>query len=144
MRYHPSPEQEGNIAAWVEHVREVVRRFGPNRRVIALQITNEVNISYSPDSSDGSYEGARDALVQGVIAASDEARRRGHSQLKIGFNWAYRQDPATEQSFWQGLRDRGGPAFVRPSSGSGSTPIPAPSSRRPRARAASATAWSTR
>jgi hypothetical protein len=113
VRYQPSDEQEGDIAAWVEHVREVVRRFGPNRLVIGLQITNEVNITFSGDSSDGGYEGARDALVQGVIAAKDEARRLGHDQLRIGFNWAYRTDPANETSFWQSLRDRGGPAFVR-------------------------------
>jgi hypothetical protein len=113
VRYQPSEAQEGDIAAWVEHVREVVRRFGPNRLVIGLQITNEVNIAFSRDSSDGAYEGARDALVQGVIAAKDEARRLGHDQLRIGFNWAYRTDPANETSFWQALRDRGGPAFVR-------------------------------
>jgi hypothetical protein len=112
VRYHPSPSQEGDIGAWTRHVREVVRRFGANPGVVALQITNEVNIGYSPDSSDGSYTGARDALVKGVIAAKDEVRRRGYGRLKIGFNWAYRQDPATEQSFWQGVRDRGGRAFV--------------------------------
>jgi hypothetical protein len=112
VRYHPSPEQEGDIAAWTEHVRQVIRRFGPNRRVIALQIANEVNITFSPDSSDGAYEGARDALVQGVLAAKDEVRRTGHRNLAIGFNWAYRTDPPNETSFWQSLRDKGGPAFV--------------------------------
>jgi hypothetical protein len=112
VRYHPSPEQEGDIAAWVEHVRQVVRRFGPIRRVVALQIANEVNITFSPDSSDGAYEGAREALVHGVIAAREEAARLGHRQLEIGFNWAYRTDPANETSFWQSLRDRGGAAFV--------------------------------
>ena len=94
-------------------MREVVRRFGPNPLVIGLQITNEVNITFSPDSSDGGYEGARDALVEGVIAAKDEARRLDHDQLRIGFNWAYRTDPANETSFWQALRDRGGPQFVQ-------------------------------
>ena len=112
VRYHPNEEQEGDIAAWVEHVREVVRRFGPNPRVVGLQITNEVNITFSPDSSDGAYEGAREALVRGVIAAKDEANKLGHDQLRIGFNWAYRTDPANETSFWQGVRDRGGPEFV--------------------------------
>jgi hypothetical protein len=112
VRYQPSPAQEGDIAAWVAHVREVVRRFGPNPLVVGLQITNEVNIAFSRDSSDGAYEGAREALVQGVIAAKDEARRMGFQQLRIGFNWAYRTDPANETSFWQALRDRGGPAFV--------------------------------
>jgi hypothetical protein len=113
VRYHPSPEQEGNIEAWTAHVREVVRRFGSNPGVIALQIANEVNITFSPDSSDGAYEGAREALVRGVIAAKDEAVKRGFRQLEIGFNWAYRLDPASETSFWQGVRDRGGRDFVR-------------------------------
>jgi hypothetical protein len=112
VRYHPRPDQEGDIPAWVAHVREVVRRFGPNRRMVALQIANEVNITFSPDSSDGAYEGARQALVEGVIAAREEAAKLGHRQLAIGFNWAYRTDPANETSFWQSLRDRGGPAFV--------------------------------
>ena len=112
MRYQPSEAQEGDIAAWVRHVREVVRRFGANRLVVGLQITNEVNITFSPDSSDGGYDGAREALVQRVIAAKQEARRLGHDQLRIGFNWAYRTDPANETSFWQALRDRGGPEFV--------------------------------
>jgi hypothetical protein len=53
----------------------VVRRFGPNPLVAGLQVTNEGNITFSADSSDGGYEGAREALVQGVIAAKDEARR---------------------------------------------------------------------
>ncbi|HEX2232231.1 MAG TPA: hypothetical protein VHG69_02585 [Thermoleophilaceae bacterium] len=113
VRYHPSPEQEGNIAAWAEHVRQVVRRFGPIKRVVALQITNEVNITFSPDSSDGAYEGARLALVEGVKAARDEAAKLGYRHLAVGFNWAYRTDPANETSFWQSLRDRGGPDFVR-------------------------------
>jgi hypothetical protein len=112
LRYHPRPEQEGDVAGFVAWVREVVRRFGPNPLVVAAQVTNEVNLTFSPDSSDGAYRGARDALVQGVIAAKDEARRRGHRQLEIGFNWVYRMDPSTEDSFWSHLRDRGGPAFV--------------------------------
>ena len=113
VRYHPSPAQEGDIAAWTAHVRDVVDAFGSNPRVVGLQIANEVNFTVSQDSSDGSYQGARDALVQGVIAAKDEAPRRGYRQLGIGFNWAYRLDPATEESFWRSLRDKGGAPFVR-------------------------------
>ena len=113
LRYHPDAKQEGDIAAWTRFVREVVDRFGPNRRVVGIQVTNEVNLSVSPDSSDGSYDRARDALIRGVEAAKDEARRRVFTQLEIGFNWAYRGDPSSEQSFWNYLRDHGGPAFVR-------------------------------
>ena len=113
VRYHPNESQEGDIAAWTRHVREVVRRFGSNRRVVALQIANEVNLTVSPDSSDGSFEGARQALVDGVIAAKDEATRNGLTHLEVGFNWAYRTDPASEESFWRSLRDRGGQEFVK-------------------------------
>jgi len=113
VRYHPDERQEGDLRAWEGHVREVVRRFGRIRRVVALQITNEVNLTISPDSSDGAYRGARQALVRGVVAAKREVRRLGLSHLKIGFNWFWRLDPAGERSFWRGLRDLGGARFAR-------------------------------
>jgi hypothetical protein len=113
LRYHPTPAQEGNLRAWVRFVRSVVDRFGPNRRVVGVQVTNEVNLAISPDSSDGAYDGARDALIRGVKAAKDEVRRKGFSQLHVGFNWAYRNTPQNEESFWNYLRDHGGPTFVR-------------------------------
>ncbi|MGI8804599.1 MAG: hypothetical protein ACR2IN_02700 [Thermoleophilaceae bacterium] len=112
LRYHPSEEQEGDIGAWVRFVRKVVRTFGPNPKVKAIQVTNEVNLTISEDSSDGAFEGARAALVRGVIAAKETAVERGYDQLEIGFNWFYRTDPANEQSFWEYLRDRGGERFV--------------------------------
>ncbi|MFL5782043.1 MAG: hypothetical protein ACJ760_12090, partial [Thermoleophilaceae bacterium] len=90
----------------------VVDRFGPNPRVVGIQVTNEVNLAFSPDSSDGAYDRGRDALILGVEAAKDEARRRGFDQLEIGFNWAYRNSPSEDQSFWNYLRDHGGRRFV--------------------------------
>ena len=113
VRYHPGPGQQGNVAGFLRFVRAVVDRFGPNPRVIGLQITNEVNFTISPDSSDGAYPGARDALIQGVIAAKQQARKRGFRQLTVGFNWFYRTGVAAETDFWTYLRDHGGPAFVR-------------------------------
>jgi hypothetical protein len=113
VRYHPDAAQEGDLAAWRAHVREVVRRFGRIRAVIALQIANEVNISFSPDSSDGAYERAPQALIQGVIAAKAEARRLRLRHLKIGFNWFWHLDDATERAFWEALRDGGGRRFAR-------------------------------
>ena len=68
--------------------------------------------SASGDSSDGAYAGARDALIQGVVGASDEARRRGYSQVRVGFNWFYRTDPNDEDSFWSYLHDHGGKQFA--------------------------------
>jgi hypothetical protein len=113
VRYHPDAAQEGDLRAWREHVREVVRRFGRIRAVIALQIANEVNISFSPDSSDGAYERATEALATGVIAAKREVRRLGLQRLQIGFNWFWRLDEATERRFWAALRDHGGRRFAR-------------------------------
>jgi hypothetical protein len=114
LRYHPRPAQEGDIKAWVGFVREVVRRFGPNPRVVGLQVANEVNFyPIAPDASDSAYRGARDALIQGVEAAHRAARQHGFNHLEIGFNWAYRTDPSNEASFWGYLRDHGGRRFVR-------------------------------
>ena len=94
---------------WVRFVRRVVRKFGANPSVRALQVTNEVNFyPIAPDASDSYYAGAREALVRGVIAAKREAERLGYDQLKIGFNWAYRTDPGREQSFWAELGALGG------------------------------------
>lgn len=112
VRYHPSSSEEGDIGAWTRWVREVVDRFGANRGVVGLQITNEVNFGFSSDSSDGSFKGAKDALIQGVIAAKDEARSAGFKQLTVGFNWAYRGDPSSEQSFWDYIRTGGGPKLL--------------------------------
>jgi hypothetical protein len=80
-----------------------------DRRVIALQVTNEVNFPLSADSSDGAYRNAERALIAGVIAAKDEAHRAGRARLRIGFNWFYRSAPGLEESFWSKLRD---PAFL--------------------------------
>jgi hypothetical protein len=113
LRYHPRPDQEGDIGRWVRFVRKVVRRFGPNPAVTALQVTNEVNFyEIAPDASDSAYAGARDALIRGVKVADRLTERLGHEHLAIGFNWAYRTDPNREANFWRYLRDAGGPDFA--------------------------------
>src|SRR3954471_20909912 len=113
VRYHPPEGHDGDVDGFVAYVREVVRRFGPNPRVVGVQVTNEVNFKVSPDSSDGAYKDAPLALVRGVVAASEEAGRRGFGQLTIGFNWFYRTDPNSEDAFWRGLWTAGGEPFVR-------------------------------
>ena len=105
--------RDNDPAGFAEFVAGVVRRFGSNPLVRGFQVTNEVNLTASPDSSDGAYAGSRDALIQGVIAAKDEARALGYAHLKIGFNWVYRTDPANERSFWEYLGSAGGERFVR-------------------------------
>jgi hypothetical protein len=113
LRYRPRPERDGDVAGYADWVRHVVRLLGRNPRVVAFQITNEVNFTASPDSSDGAFANARDALIQGVIAARTEADRIGARHLQVGFNWLYRMDTASERTFWEHLRDRGGASFVR-------------------------------
>jgi hypothetical protein len=112
LRYKPPPGHDGDVPGFAAWVREVVRRFGPNPRVVGMQVTNEVNLTFSPDSSDGSAKKAKDALIAGVTAAKDEAVRGGFTQLEIGFNWFYRTFPGAEEGFWNYLGTHGGPSFV--------------------------------
>jgi hypothetical protein len=112
VRYHPTPGQAGNIAAWTRYVRHVVDVFGPNPHLLAMTITNEVNLSSSPNTSDGAYPRAEQALIAGIVAAHREAVRRGFDQLRFGFTFAYRFDPVTDAAMFTGLR-QGGAAFRR-------------------------------
>lgn len=113
VRYHPNEEQNGDIQAWVDYVKRVVRAFGPIKGVTGLQITNEVNVTFSPNTSDGFYDKAVNALIQGVKAAKNESRRKGYRQLEIGFNyaWLFRGQPDTD--FWAALGRDGGKALRR-------------------------------
>lgn len=111
VRYHPYDSQNGNIGAWLGYVKRVVRAFGPIRGVTALQITNEVNINFSPNTSDGFYRNAIPALVRGVKTAKREARRSGHRELEVGFNYAWRFGDAGDAAFWSELGRQGGKAF---------------------------------
>lgn len=111
VRYHPASGQAGDIAGWLAYVRHVVDTFGGNRHVVAMTITNEVNINFSPNTSDGYYSGAEDALIQGIEAAHREAVRRHFNQLRFGFTYAYRFPD--DSSFFTYLASHGGPAFIR-------------------------------
>jgi len=113
VRYHPPAGRAGDIAAWVAYVRHVVDAFGSNRRVVDMTITNEVNVTFSPNTSDGYYPGAEAALVAGIEAAHAEAVARGFRQLRFGFTYAYRFSPQGDAAFFTYLGRHGGPAFHR-------------------------------
>lgn len=108
VRYHPAPADDGDIAGWLRFVRRVVREFGPMRRVTGLQITNEVNLAFSPNTSDGAYRRPVEALVRGVVAAKRESRRLGYHHQRIGFNFAWRFDDDADARFWEAVGRRGG------------------------------------
>ncbi len=113
VRYHPPSGQAGDIAAWVAYVRHVVDTFGPNHRVLDMTITNEVNVTFSPNTSDGYYPGAEQALISGIEAAHAEALAKGFRQLRFGFTYAYRFSPQGDASFFSYLAQHGGRAFRR-------------------------------
>jgi hypothetical protein len=104
-------DPSGDVAGFTEFVRARVRQLASNRRVAHVQVTNEANVAGAPNAADGAYPGARDALVRGVIAAKEEARRVGRPKLQIGFNWAYQRGSA-EAAFFSSLRAAGGSAFA--------------------------------
>jgi hypothetical protein len=110
LAYRPA-DRSGDVAGFTDFVRARVRQLASNPGVAILQVTNEANVVGAPDAADGAYPGARDALVRGVIAAKDEARRLGRGGLRIGFNWAY-QRGAAEAAFFSALRVAGGSAFA--------------------------------
>ncbi|MEO8967874.1 MAG: hypothetical protein ABI355_09715 [Solirubrobacteraceae bacterium] len=111
VRYHPPSGQDGNLQAWQAYVRHVVDVFGPDPNVVAMTITNEVNVSFSPNTSDGSYTAANDALIQGIEAAHAEAITRGYRQLQFGFTYAYRFSPVGDTAFFSYLGTHGGSAL---------------------------------
>jgi len=112
VRYHPSAAQAGKLVDWTRFVRHVVDALGSDPHVVALTITNEINLRGSPNTSDGAYPRAEQALIDGILAAHREARRRGDAQLRLGFTYAYRFDPTIDARMFEGLR-RGGRAFRR-------------------------------
>jgi hypothetical protein len=113
VRYHPATGEAGDLARWVRYVRHVVDVFGANPGVVAMTITNEVNIAFSPNTSDGYYRRAPDALIAGVEAAHREAVKRHFRQLRFGFTYAYRQLPAGDAAFFKYLGTHGGASLRR-------------------------------
>lgn len=105
LKYVPPSGHEGDVAGFAAWVRSVV---AANPEVSVWQITNEANFPGSSDS-DGSHVDAVGALIAGVEAAT-AVKAPGQ---KIGFNWLYDLDPASDVAFWSQLRVRGGPAFLR-------------------------------
>ncbi|MDJ1136879.1 hypothetical protein [Streptomyces iconiensis] len=90
-------EESGRLDAWLEFIRATVRESGAH--ISSLQICEEPNVD-NP-ILDGSMPNVLQALVEGVIAAKDEALKAGHSGLQVGFNAAVSLDP--DDAFWKGL-----------------------------------------
>jgi len=113
VRYHPGPGEAGDLGAWRRYVRHVVDAFSRNPRVVAMTITNEVNVAISPNTSDGAYPRAEDALIEGIETARREALNRRDPRLRFGFTFAYRFVPSQDAAFFSDLRAHGGRWFAR-------------------------------
>jgi len=100
-----------DVRGFAEFVRQAVRSLGPVPGFVSVQVTNEANQGSSPNTSDGYYAGAEDAVIDGVVAAKGELSKDGLDQVKVGFNWAYATDRA-ERAFWHYLGRHGGRRFV--------------------------------
>jgi hypothetical protein len=113
LTYRPrGGDPAANVAGFAGFVRDTVAWFALTRGLVSLQVTNEANITGAPNASDGYYAGAKDALIEGVIAANAAARADGLRRLRIGFNWADAHD-SEQTKFWRYLGQRGGRAFAR-------------------------------
>jgi hypothetical protein len=111
VRYHPGPGQEGDMPAWEAYVRAATRALARSNALVALDITNEVNLPISSNTSDGAYDGALDALVRGVAVARATLDKVGRTDVSVGFTFAYRYIPSADAQFWHDLGARATPAF---------------------------------
>src|SRR4051812_4678510 len=113
VRYHPGPGQEGDMAAWERYVTTAAAILGKRPSVKALTITNEANFPISPNTSDGSFAGVRQAIVTGILSARKELDRIGRPDIELGFSFAWRWTPSSDADFWRQLGTLGSPAFRR-------------------------------
>jgi hypothetical protein len=111
VRYHPSSEQEGDMAAWTRFVRRATRSLAQSPGLVALSITNEVNLPVSANTSDGAYDGATEAIVAGITAAARTLRRIDRRDVALGFTYAYRYLPDADAAFWTELGRLATPRF---------------------------------
>ena len=113
IRYHPTPAQEGDMKAWRAYVKQAVKILGRRPSVVAFSVTNEANFPISANTSDGSFDGVRPAVVNGVVAAHRELRKIGRTDIELGFPVAWRWIPSEDASFWTEIGERATPAFRR-------------------------------
>ena len=113
VRYHPPEGKEGNLRAWARFVRKAVNRLGQRPSVKAFSITNEINFPVSPNTSDGSYDRALEAMVRGTKVADAELRRMGRPNVDLGFSVAWRYTPDADAKFWEDLGELADPRFRR-------------------------------
>lgn len=95
-----------DLTGWLELINDIVTRFG--QRLGALQVTCEANMPDAPDGADGAQPMARQALVQGVLAARKAVVASG-ATVDVGF--AVTPTFYANEDFWPEIARLGADAF---------------------------------
>lgn len=110
IKYSPPTGHVGDVNGFKSFVSTVVNRYGTNTNVSHFVIGNEINVaSGNSGSSDGPISGVRAAVVQGVIAASQDLSHIG-SHAQVGTDLAV-QDRNADAQFMKDLTQQGGDSF---------------------------------
>jgi len=103
-QYH---SRSGDVDGYCAFIEALIERHGPH--LATLQVGEEPNITGNP-LLDGAYPRVTEALIAGVRAAQDTARRSGHPGLKVGCNSSPLMGPAV--TFFTDLTRAGGEQFI--------------------------------
>ena len=103
-QYH---SRSGDVDGYCAFIERLIDRHG--EYLTTLQVGEEPNVTGDPNL-DGAYPRITEALIAGVRAARDKARRSGHRSLKIGCNSAPLLGP--DAGFFAGLTRAGGERFI--------------------------------
>jgi len=104
VQYH---SRSGDVDGYCAHIEKLIGRHGEH--LATLQVGEEANVTGNP-SLDGAYPRVTDALIAGVRAARDKARRSGHPGLKVGCNSSPLFGPGS--GFFADLTRAGGGQFI--------------------------------
>jgi hypothetical protein len=103
-QYH---SRSGDIDGYCAFIEKLIDRHGEH--IATLQVGEEPNVTGNP-LLDGAYPRITEALIAGVRAAKDKARRSEHPGLKVGCN----SSPlvGSDSKFFSDLTQAGGDQFI--------------------------------
>jgi hypothetical protein len=104
VQYH---SRSGDVDGYCAHIEKLIERHGAH--LATLQVGEEPNITGNP-SLDGAYPRVTDALIAGIRAARDKARRSGLADLKVGCNSSPLFGPGS--AFFSELTRAGGEQLI--------------------------------
>jgi hypothetical protein len=102
--YH---SRSGDVAGYCAFIERLIERHAEH--LATLQVGEEPNVTDDPNL-DGAYPRVAEALIAGVHAAKEQARRSGHPDLSVGCNSTPLFGPAA--AFFADLARAGGERFI--------------------------------